>query len=42
MKSNILEFERFKIKTHENVFSPRHDIGIYSKALKGIIKKDAK
>ena len=42
MKSNILEFERFKIKTHENVFSPRHDIGIYSKALKGIIKKNSK
>lgn len=40
MKSNILEFERFKIKTHENVFSPRHDIGIYSEALKGIIKKN--
>ena len=42
MRSNILEFERFKIKTHENVFSPRHDIGIYSEALKGIIKKNSK
>tara|TARA_Y200000002_G_scaffold3505_1_gene3215 strand:+ start:3566 stop:4180 length:615 start_codon:yes stop_codon:yes gene_type:complete len=42
MRSNILEFERFKIKTHENVFSPRHDIGIYSEALKGIIKKNNK
>ena len=42
MKSNILEFESFKIKTHENVFSPRHDIGIYSEALKGIIKKNNK
>jgi len=42
MKSNILEFERFKIKTHENVFSPRHNIGIYSEALKGIIKKNNK
>ena len=42
MKSNILEFERFKIKTHQNVFSPRHDIGIYSEALKGIIKKNNK
>ena len=42
MKSNILEFKKFKIKTHRDVFSPRHDIGIYTKALKGIIKKNNK
>tara|TARA_A100001011_G_scaffold39878_1_gene37672 strand:+ start:334 stop:954 length:621 start_codon:yes stop_codon:yes gene_type:complete len=42
MKSNILEFKKFKIKTHRDVFSPRHDIDIYIKALKGIIKKNNK
>ena len=42
MKSNILEFKKFKIKTHRDVFAPRHDIGIYIKALKGIIKKNNK
>ena len=40
MKSNILEFEKFRIKTHSEVFTPRYDIDIYSKALRGIIKKN--
>ena len=39
MKSNILEFEKFRIKTHRDVFTPRYDIDIYSEALRGIIKK---
>ncbi len=42
MKSNILEFEKFRIETHKNVFTPRHDIDIYSSTLRGIIKKNSK
>ena len=42
MKSNILEFEKFRIKTHRDVFTPRYDIDIYSEALRGIIKKNDK
>ena len=42
MKSNIIEFEKFKIKTSDNIFYPREDIDIYPKALKKIIKKNNK
>ena len=42
MKSNIIEFEKFKIKTSDNIFYPREDIDIYPKALKNIIKKNNK
>ena len=42
MKSNILEFKKFKIKTDENVFSPRYDVEIFPRALEKIIKKNSK
>ena len=42
MKSNIIEFEKFKIKTSNNVFCPREDIEIFPIALKNIIKKENK
>ena len=42
MKSNIIEFEKFKLKTDKNVFSPREDIEIFPRALKKIIKKKNK
>ena len=38
MKSNIIEFEKFKLKTDKNVFFPREDIEIFPRALKKIIK----
>tara|TARA_B100001996_G_scaffold337689_1_gene289699 strand:+ start:665 stop:1279 length:615 start_codon:yes stop_codon:yes gene_type:complete len=38
MKSNIIEFEKFKLKTDKNVFSPRGDIELFPQALKKIIK----
>ena len=42
MKSNIIEFEKFKIKTSDNIFYPREDIEIFPKVLKNIIKKNNK
>lgn len=38
MKSNIIEFKKFKLKTTQDVFFPRDDVEIFPKALKGIIK----
>ena len=42
MKSNIIEFEKFKIETNNKVFSPRIDVEIFVQAIRGIIKKDSK
>jgi release factor glutamine methyltransferase len=42
MKSNIIEFEKFKLKTANDVFFPRDDIEIFPRALKNIIKIDSK
>ena len=42
MKSNILEFKKFKIKTDENVFSPRYDVEIFPRALGENYKKIVK
>tara|TARA_B100000768_G_scaffold80204_1_gene76227 strand:+ start:1435 stop:2055 length:621 start_codon:yes stop_codon:yes gene_type:complete len=42
MKSNIIEFEKFKLKTTKDVFFPRDDIEIFPRALKNIIKIDSK
>ena len=42
MKSNIIEFEKFKIETDNKVFSPRIDIEIFVQAIQGIIRKDSK
>ena len=42
MKSNIIEFEKFKIETNNKVFSPRIDVEIFVQAIQGIIKKDSK
>ena len=42
MKSNIIEFEKFKIETNNKVFSPRIDIEIFVQAIQGIIRKDSK
>ena len=42
MKSNIIEFEKFKVETNNNVFSPRIDVEIFVQAMQGIIKKDSK
>mgnify|MGYP001168247178 FL=1 len=42
MKSNIIEFEKFKIETNNKVFSPRIDVEIFVQAIKGIIRKDSK
>ena len=42
MKSNIIEFEKFVIKTDRNVFSPREDVEIFPKALKSIIREKSK
>ena len=42
MKSNIIEFEKFKIETDNKVFSPRIDVEIFVQAIQEIIKKDSK
>tara|TARA_Y200000002_G_C22675799_1_gene662001 strand:- start:1666 stop:2286 length:621 start_codon:yes stop_codon:yes gene_type:complete len=42
MKSNIIEFEKFKIETDNKVFSPRIDVEIFVQAIQGIIRKDSK
>lgn len=42
MKSNIIEFEKFKIETNNKVFSPRIDVEIFVQAIQGIIRKDSK
>jgi release factor glutamine methyltransferase len=42
MKSNIIEFEKFKIETNNKVFSPRIDVEIFIQAIQGIIRKDSK
>ena len=42
MKSNIIEFEKFKIETNNKVFSPRIDVEIFVQAIQGIIGKDSK
>ncbi len=42
MKSNIIEFEKFKVETNNKVFSPRIDVEIFVQAMQGIIKKDNK
>ena len=42
MKSNIIEFEKFKLKTAQDVFFPRDDIEIFPRALKNIIKINCK
>ena len=42
MKSNIIEFEKFKLKTAQDVFFPRDDIEIFPRALRNIIKIDSK
>ena len=42
MKSNIIEFENFKIETNNKVFSPRIDVEIFVQAIQDIIKKDSK
>ena len=42
MKSNIIEFEKFKIETNNKVFSPRIDVEIFVQAIQGIIRKDCK
>tara|TARA_B100001173_G_scaffold214518_1_gene185209 strand:- start:22 stop:642 length:621 start_codon:yes stop_codon:yes gene_type:complete len=42
MKSNIIEFEKFKIETDNKVFSPRIDVEIFVQAIRGIIRKDSK
>ena len=42
MKSNIIEFEKFKIKTTKDVFSPRDDVEIFPKAIEALIKKKSK
>ena len=42
MKSNIIEFEKFKIETNNKVFSPRMDVEIFVQAIQGIIRKDSK
>ena len=42
MKSNIIEFEKFKLKTTKDVFFPRDDIEIFPRALKNIIKINSK
>ena len=42
MKSNIIEFEKFVIRTDRNVFSPREDIEIFPRALKKIIRGKSK
>lgn len=39
MKSNIIEFEKFQIKTSKDVFSPREDVEIFPKAIKEFIKE---
>jgi release factor glutamine methyltransferase len=38
MKSKIIEFENFNIKTADKVFSPREDVEIFPKVIKDIIK----
>ena len=42
MKSNIIEFEKFKIETNNKIFSPRIDVEIFVQAIQGIIRKDSK
>ena len=42
MKSNIIEFEKFKIETNSKVFSPRIDVEIFVQAIQGIIRKDSR
>ena len=42
MKSNIIEFEKFQIKTSKDVFSPREDVEIFPKAIKEFIKEKNK
>ena len=42
MKSNIIEFEKFKIETNNKVFSPRIDVEIFVQAIQGIIRKNSK
>ena len=42
MKSNIIEFKKFKIKTAQDVFFPRDDVEIFPKALKDIVKSKNK
>jgi len=38
MKSNLIEFGKFKLKTSKDVFSPRVDIEIFPKAIKNLLK----
>ena len=42
MKSNIIEFEKFKIKVAQDVFFPRDDIEIFPRVLKNLIKINCK
>ena len=39
MKSDIIEFNKFKIKISKDVFTPREDVEIFPKLLKEVIKK---
>ncbi len=38
MKSNLIEFDKFKLKTSENVFRPRVDIELFPKTIKNLLK----
>ena len=38
MKSNLIEFGKYKLKTSKDVFSPRVDIEIFPKAIKKLLK----
>jgi len=39
MKSNIIEFDKFRIRTSPEVFTPREDVEIFPSLLKNVIKK---
>ena len=40
MKSNIIEFDKFRIKISKGVFIPREDVEIFPNILKKVIKKE--
>ena len=40
MKSNIIEFDKFRIKISKDVFIPREDVEIFPNILKKVIKKE--